>query len=146
MKTSKFLPLIVLIALAACGQKPAATETASATVVVASTPVAAPAPAPAIIAPAAPAAAAPVQASAADLAKGEKIYGATCLACHGAGVMGAPKFADKAAWQPRVAKGTAALYTSALDGLKMMPAKGGNMMLKDDEVKAAVDYMVSKAI
>lgn len=143
MKTSKFLPLIVLIALAACGQKPAATETASATVVVASTP--APAPVPAAANPA-PAAAAPVLASAADLAKGEKIYGATCLACHGAGVMGAPKFADKAAWQPRIAKGTAALYSSAVDGLKMMPAKGGNMMLKDDEVKAAVDYMVSKAI
>lgn len=145
MKTSKFLPLIVLIALAACGQKPAATETASATVVVASAPAPAPAPAPAAASPA-PAAAAPVQASAADLAKGEKVYGATCLACHGAGVMGAPKFADKAAWQPRIAKGSAALYTSAVDGLKMMPAKGGNMMLKDDEVKAAVDYMVSKAI
>jgi cytochrome c5 len=143
MKTSKFLPLIVLIALAACSDKPAANETASATVVVASTPAPAPEPAPA--APA-PAAAAPVQASAADLAKGEKVYGATCLACHGAGVMGAPKFADKAAWQPRIAKGTAVLYASAVDGLKMMPAKGGNMMLKDDEVKAAVDYMVSKSI
>lgn len=56
--------------------------------------------------------------------------------------MGAPKFADK----PRIAKGTAAQYTSATDGLKMMPPKGGNIMLKDDEVKAAVDYMVIKAI
>ena len=60
--------------------------------------------------------------------------------------MGAPKFADKAAWQPRIAKGPAVLYTSAVDGLKMMPAKGGNMMLKDDEVKAAVDYMISKSL
>lgn len=146
MKTSKFLPLIVLIALAACGQKPAATETASAPVAVVSTPAAAPAPAAASPAPAAPSAAAPVLASAADLAKGEKIYGATCLACHGAGVMGAPKFGDKAAWGPRIAKGAEALHTSAVNGVKMMPPKGGNMMLKDDEVKAAVDYMVSKAI
>jgi cytochrome c5 len=143
MKTTKFLPFIIVIALAACGQKPAATETASAPVAAASAP---PAAAPAAAAPAAPSAPAPVAASAADLAKGEKVYGATCLACHGAGVMGAPKFADKAAWQPRIAKGSATLYTSALDGFKTMPAKGGNMMLKDDEVKAAVDYMVSKAM
>ncbi len=85
-------------------------------------------------------------ASAADLAKGEKIYAATCLACHGAGVMGAPKFADKAVWQPRLAKGIATMYASAVDGVRTMPPKGGNMMLKDDEVKAAVDYMVSKAM
>ena len=143
MKTSKFFPFIIVIALAACGQKTASTETASA-------PVAAViAPPPATVqaaAPAAPSAPAPAVASAADLAKGEKIYGATCLACHGGGVMGAPKFADRAAWQPRIAKGTLALYTSAVDGFKTMPAKGGNMMLKDDEVKAAVDYMVSKSI
>jgi cytochrome c5 len=143
MKTTKFLPFIIVIALAACGQKPAATETAPAPVAAASAPPVAVA---AAAAPAAPSAPAPVAASAADLAKGEKVYGATCLACHGAGVMGAPKFADQAAWQPRIAKGSAALYTSAMDGFKTMPAKGGNMMLKDDEVKAAVDYMVSKAM
>ena len=84
-------------------------------------------------------------AQAADLVKGEKIYKASCLACHGAGVMGAPKFADKAAWQPRMAKGQAGLYGSALNGVRMMPARGGNPALKDDEVKAAVDYMTAKA-
>lgn len=147
MKTTKFLPFIALIALAACSPKAPTTETAPAPAVVVVAPAApAPAPAPAPEVVAATSAPAPAPASAADLVKGEKIYGATCLACHGAGVMGAPKFADKAAWQPRIAKGTAALYTSAVDGLKMMPPKGGNMMLKDDEVKAAVDYMVSKAI
>lgn len=83
--------------------------------------------------------------AAADLAKGEKIYKATCLSCHGAGVLGAPKFADKAAWTPRVAKGQAVLYTSALNGFKMMPPRGGNAALKDDEVKAAVDFMTTKA-
>lgn len=146
MKTSKFLPFIIVIALAACGKKEAAVETAPAPVAVVAAP---PAAAPVVIAePAAPAAvaAAPAAASAADLAKGEKIYGATCLACHGAGVMGAPKFADKAVWQPRIAIGMPALYANAINGIRMMPPKGGNMMLKDDEVKAAVDYMVSKAI
>ena len=84
-------------------------------------------------------------ASAGDLAKGEQVYKATCLACHGAGVIGAPKFGDKAAWQPRIAKGRDALYHSAQNGFKMMPPKGGNAMLKEEELKAAVDYMVSKA-
>ena len=68
------------------------------------------------------------------------------VAVLGAGVMGAPKFADKAVWQPRIALGVPALYTNAVNGIRMMPPKGGNMMLKDDEVKAAVDYMVSKAM
>ncbi len=146
MKTSQFLPFIIAIALAACGQKTATTETASAPVAAVSAPPAAEVPPAASAAPVAPSAPAPAVASAADLAKGEQVYGATCLACHGAGVMGAPKFADKAAWQPRIAKGNATLYASAMDGFKTMPAKGGNMMLKDDEVKAAVDYMVSKAM
>jgi cytochrome c5 len=84
-------------------------------------------------------------AQAADLVQGEKIYNASCLACHGAGVMGAPKFADKAAWKPRMAKGQAALYGSALNGFKMMPPRGGNVALKDDEVKAAVDFITAKS-
>lgn len=147
MKTSKFLPLLIVVALAACGQKPATPEAApaAASAPAAAAPVAsAAAPAPAAPAPVAAAPSVTI-ASAADLAKGEKIYTATCLACHGAGVLGAPKFGDKTAWQPRIATGNATLYTNALNGVKMMPPKGGNAMLKDDEVKAAVDYMVSKA-
>jgi cytochrome c5 len=80
-----------------------------------------------------------------DLKKGEKIFGATCQGCHGAGVLGAPKIGDKAAWAPRVAKGQAKLYASALNGFNMMPPRGGNGSLSDGDVKAAVDYMVSKA-
>ncbi len=72
---------------------------------------------------------------------GEKIYSANCASCHGAGVLGAPKFGDKAAWGPRVKQGKEALYTHALNGFKMMPPKGGNPGLKDEEVKAAIDYM-----
>jgi cytochrome c5 len=82
--------------------------------------------------------------SKADLAMGEKVYTATCLACHGSGVLGAPKAGDKAAWKPRMAKGVNALYDSALNGIRTMPARGGNPALKSAEVKAAVDYMLSK--
>ena len=81
--------------------------------------------------------------------KGKKVYDTTCMACHAAGVAGAPKFGDKAAWAPRIAQGIDTLHTHALKGFQgkagMMPPKGGNMSLKDDEVKAAVDYMVSQA-
>lgn len=133
MKTNILLSLLVVAALAACGQK---TETAAPPVaVVVPVPVAAPAPAPVVAA-----------ASPADLAIGEKVYTATCAACHAAAVMGAPKLGDKPAWTQRIAKGVSVLYTSSLDGLKLMPARGGNPALKDDELKAAVDYMVSKAI
>lgn len=144
MKTYQLSALLIALALAACGDKaPANTEASASAAAPAheAAHVAAPAPAPA----AAPAAAPAPTASAADLVMGEKVYTATCLSCHGAGVLGAPKFGDAAAWQPRVAKGMEVLYTSALNGFKMMPPRGGNAVLKDEEMKAAVDYMVSKA-
>ncbi len=79
--------------------------------------------------------------------KGKATFDTTCSVCHGAGVAGAPKFGDKAAWKDRIAKGKATLYQHALNGLQgksgFMPPKGGNAALKDDDVKAAVDYMVS---
>ena len=68
-----------------------------------------------------------------------------CTACHTAGVAGAPRFGDKAAWSPRIAKGKDALYHSALTGKGAMPAKGGNPSLSDADVKAAVDYMAAAA-
>lgn len=81
--------------------------------------------------------------------KGKKTYDATCGVCHGAGVAGAPKLGDKAAWAPRIAQGNDTLYTHAIKGFQgkvgMMPAKGGNASLKDEDVKAGVDYMVGKA-
>jgi cytochrome c5 len=84
-------------------------------------------------------------ANAAD--KGETVYHQTCVACHGAGVAGAPKFGDKAAWAPRIAQGMDTLHNHALHGFQgkhgMMPPKGGNTSLPDADVKAAVDYMVS---
>jgi cytochrome c5 len=65
--------------------------------------------------------------------------------CHAAGLAGAPKLGDKAAWQPRIAQGIPTLYAHALNGIRTMPARGGNTNLSDAEVKAAVDHLVAKA-
>lgn len=81
--------------------------------------------------------------------KGKATYDASCAACHTAGVAGAPKLGDKAAWKDRIAKGNDALYTSSIKGFQgkagFMPAKGGNAALADADVKAAVDHMVKAA-
>lgn len=80
---------------------------------------------------------------------GEEVYNTACSACHAAGVAGAPKFGDTAAWGPRIEKGKDTLYTHAINGFQgqagFMPPKGGRTDLSDDSVKAAVDYMVSHA-
>ena len=80
---------------------------------------------------------------------GQQVYQASCVACHGAGIAGAPKVEDKGQWAARIAKGLDTLYTSALNGVQgsagVMPAKGGNPALSDAEVKAAVDYMVARS-
>jgi cytochrome c5 len=97
---------------------------------------------PALAAAPAPAAPAPAKPGA---AKGKAVYDATCGVCHAAGVAGAPKTGDKAAWAPRIAGGVDALYASSLKGKNAMPPKGGNPTLPDADVKAAVDYMVGLA-
>ena len=84
-------------------------------------------------------------ASGAALADGAATYQKACVACHMTGAAGSPKLEDKAAWAPRIAQGKDVLYTSALKGKGAMPPKGGQMQLSDDEIKAAVDYMVSQA-
>jgi cytochrome c5 len=87
-------------------------------------------------------AAAPVAAAPAEPRTGAQVYDTKCTTCHATGAAGAPKFGDAAAWAPRVGKGLDTLYTSALSGFNGMPAKGLCMDCSDDEVKAAVDYMV----
>lgn len=72
-------------------------------------------------------------------------YMANCFACHGTGAAGAPKMGDKAAWKARIAQGKETLYTNSIKGKGAMPAKGGRPNLSDDEVKALVDFMVSKS-
>jgi cytochrome c5 len=81
-------------------------------------------------------------ANAAD--KGKSVYDTTCAVCHGAGVAGAPKLGDKAAWAPRIAKGNDSLYQVAIKGKGAMPPKG-TYAGPEADVKAAVDYMVSKS-
>ena len=101
--------------------------------------------APATAAPAAEAPAAdavPAQAGGGDLAAGAKVYKATCAVCHNAGVAGAPKLGDAAAWKPRLAQGFDVLVKHSIDGIRAMPPRGGNARLTDDELRDAVAYMV----
>ncbi|MBU3667341.1 MAG: cytochrome c5 family protein [Rhodocyclaceae bacterium] len=74
---------------------------------------------------------------------GKTVYNTVCAGCHGAGVLGAPKFGDKAAWAPRIGQGIATLNSHAINGIRGMPARGGAASLSDDEVKGAVEYMVN---
>jgi len=122
--------------------EPAAPAAAAATTEAAAPAAAAPAPTP--VAAAAPAAAAPVAAAAPAAGAGQALYQQVCVACHAAGVAGAPKFGDKAAWGPRIAEGMPAVYNIALHGKGAMPPKGGSSA-SDADVKAAVDYMVNAA-
>jgi cytochrome c5 len=91
-----------------------------------------------------PAAAEPVVA-AEDL-PGETVYNQACVACHGAGIAGAPKLGDTAAWAARIAQGADTLHTHALQGFQgkagYMPPKGGRTDLSDQSVINAVDYIV----
>ncbi len=88
-----------------------------------------------------PVAAAAAPAPGAAPRSGDQVYTAVCAGCHGAGVMGAPKFGT-ADWGPRKAKGKDTLYKHALEGFNAMPAKGGCGTCSDDEIKAAVDHMI----
>ncbi|HSH42176.1 MAG TPA: c-type cytochrome, partial [Arenicellales bacterium] len=85
--------------------------------------------------------------AAAEPQSGEAVYQSSCAACHASGVAGAPVFGEEGAWSDRVAQGKDTLYQHAIEGFQgsagMMPAKGGNPSLSDEEVKAAVDHMVA---
>ncbi len=76
-------------------------------------------------------------------ADGKAVYDKTCVACHATGVADAPKLGDKAKWAPRVATGKAALLASVKNGKGAMPPKAGNADLKDDEISAAIDFMLA---
>lgn len=103
---------------------------------------AAPAPAPAAAAAAAPA---PAQATAAVNPAGEKLYKSVCFACHATGVANAPKFGDKAAWDPYIKTGMDAMVKVAMQGKPPMPPKGGAANASEDDIRAAVQYMVDAA-
>ena len=73
---------------------------------------------------------------------GEQVYNGACAGCHAAGVAGAPKFADKAAWAPRIKAGDDALWNSLMNGKNAMPPKGMCMDCSEDELKAVLAYVV----
>ncbi|KVW96220.1 c-type cytochrome [Thiobacillus denitrificans] len=92
---------------------------------------------------AAPAAAATT--SKPDPAKGKAVYESSCAVCHAAGVAGAPKPGDKAAWATRVSQGYATLYDHALNGIRGMPPKGGNADLSEADLADAVGYLFAES-
>jgi len=86
---------------------------------------------------------------AADMKAGKKTYDAACVACHGAGLAGAPKVGDKAAWKARIAQGMKVMVDNANKGFQgkkgFMPAKGGRANLSDAAVADAVAYMADQS-
>lgn len=122
---------------------PAAAPAPAAAAPAAAAPAVAAAPAAAAPAPAAAPAAAP-QAAAVNPA-GEKLYKSVCFACHATGVANAPKFGDKAAWDPYIKTGMDAMVKVAMQGKPPMPPKGGAANASEDDIRAAVQYMVDAA-
>lgn len=137
-KTSIALAAALAVLLAACGDKESAAPDAPATEAAAPEAAAPEAAAPEVAAPAV-----------ADNAQGKSVFNKTCAMCHASGAAGAPITGDKADWGPRIAQGVDVLYTHAIEGFTgqkgAMPARGGSSTLSDEEVKAAVDYMVAQA-
>jgi len=120
MKTSTMLLAVLSLALlGACGKQEAVAPVAA--------PVAAPVPV-------------------AENTVGKSVFGRVCSMCHAVGAAGSPKPGDQADWAPRIAQGMTVLQKHALEGFTgakgQMPARGANAALTDDEVKAAVAYMV----
>ena len=78
---------------------------------------------------------------------GESVYNRACAGCHMAGAAGAPKIGDKAAWSGRISKGADALVKSAIEGIPgtAMLARGTCNACSDDDLKVAVDYMISQS-
>jgi len=79
------------------------------------------------------------------LQTGEAVFNSTCQACHATGAAGAPKVGDNGAWAPRIAQGYDTVVKHALEGLRAMPARGGNPDLDDVEVARAVVFMANKS-
>jgi len=91
---------------------------------------------------------APTPEPVATVMSGPQVYNEACLMCHGSGIGGAPMISDAAAWEARNAQGKDVLYQHAIEGFAgnsgYMPPKGARMDLSDDDVRAAVDYIVEQ--
>lgn len=75
---------------------------------------------------------------------GEEVYAAVCQACHNTGAAGAPKITAASDWEGRLDKGMETLVSNAINGIGVMPAKGGCANCPDEEIEKAVEYMVSE--
>jgi cytochrome c5 len=76
---------------------------------------------------------------------GAEVVKSGCAMCHATGMMNSPKIGDKAQWEPRIAQGYETLVKHAVEGIRTMPAKGGNPALTDGEVAAAVVEMANQS-
>ena len=76
---------------------------------------------------------------------GENVYNTVCMSCHTSGAAGAPVIGNNNQWSDRGSKGKDVLYANAINGIGVMPAKGGVSSLSDDEIKLAVDYILSES-
>lgn len=83
--------------------------------------------------------------AAAEFKSGKQVYDVSCAGCHASGVLDAPKFGSKSDWEKREQQGLELLIKHALSGFNNMPAKGGNPTIKDEEIRAAVSYMLSQS-
>jgi cytochrome c5 len=83
--------------------------------------------------------------SGAVLADGQQTYQSSCQACHATGAAGAPKIGDKEAWAPRIAQGMDTLLAHATTGIRAMPPKGACAACTEEDLKAAIEYMVSQS-
>lgn len=86
-----------------------------------------------------------LQFDAQTLQVGQKVYDKVCSICHNQGMAGAPKIYNSAGWAPRIKQGMQTLYKHAINGFNQMPPKGACVTCKDDEIVAAVDYIVSNS-
>lgn len=149
MKNQSCLLTVAILSLflAACGDKPFAESAAPAPA--AAAPASEVPNAPAALEAAAPAADPVATVAAADPTVGKSVYSKTCKVCHGQGIAGAPKTGDTVTWAPRIAQGNDTLHKHAIEGFSgakgVMPPRGGSSNLTDDEVKAAVDFMVAES-
>ncbi|MBZ0073163.1 MAG: c-type cytochrome [Gammaproteobacteria bacterium] len=73
---------------------------------------------------------------------GDEVYNSACMACHATSAAGAPKVGDTAAWAPRIEQGMDTLVQHSINGLRAMPPRGTCANCSDDDLKAAVTYMV----
>ncbi|MBD3655765.1 MULTISPECIES: c-type cytochrome [Marinobacter] len=88
---------------------------------------------------------APAAAASSGPRAGDEVYNAVCMACHTTGAAGAPVIGDSGAWSARIDQGLETLVSHAINGFNAMPAKGGCASCPDEEIQAAVEYMVNES-